>query len=262
MITITGLQIEQYMLVLMLSAMRIFGVFLTAPMFAFRALPMQFRVMLTLLLAFYVFPMVGTANFPTPGGNINFFFVVIELAIGAFIGFMIRLGLMAVDVAAEVLSFQAGFSFASTFFNDPMLNSGLVGQFLSLVMIALCFALNIHLLVIDLVLSSFKTLPFGVWPSQWGIQAFIDILTSSFRLGLILAMPILLVYIMFNMTQAFLGRTSPQMNLFSVGFAISIPLAFLVLVIILPDLPDVLKRSLEEPLGLIRQGLGVKNAPQ
>jgi len=59
-----------------------------------------------------------------------------------------------------------------------------------------------------------------------------------------------------------LGRTSPQMNLFSIGFAISIPLAFLVLVIILPDLPDVLKRSLEEPLGLIRQGLGVKNAPQ
>jgi flagellar biosynthetic protein FliR len=52
------------------------------------------------------------------------------------------------------------------------------------------------------------------------------------------------------------------MNLFSVGFAISIPLAFLVLVIILPDLPDILKRSLEEPLGLIRQGLGVKNGPQ
>jgi flagellar biosynthetic protein FliR len=261
MITITGLQIEQYMLVLMLASVRIFGLFLTAPMFAFRALPMQFRVLLTLLLAFYFFPFVGTENFPTPGGSINFFFVMIELATGAFIGFMIRLGLMAVDVAAEVLSFQAGFSFASTFFNDPMLDSGLVGQFLGLIMIALCFALNIHLLVLDLVLSSFKTLPFGVWPSQWSIQGVIDILTSSFRLGLILAMPVLLVYIMFNMTQAFLGRTSPQMNLFSVGFAISIPLAFLVLVIVLPDLPDVLKRSLEEPMQLIRQGLGVKNGP-
>ena len=103
MITITGLQIEQYMLVLMLASVRIFGLFLTAPMFAFRALPMQFRVLLTLLLAFYVFPFVGTENFPTPGGSINFFFVMIELATGAFIGFMIRLGLMAVDVAAEVL---------------------------------------------------------------------------------------------------------------------------------------------------------------
>ena len=92
MITITGLQIEQYMLVLMLSAVRIFGVFLTAPVFAFRALPMQFRVMLTLLLAFYVFPMVGTANFPTPGGNINFFFVVIELSHRRFHRFYDSLG--------------------------------------------------------------------------------------------------------------------------------------------------------------------------
>jgi flagellar biosynthetic protein FliR len=62
MITITGFQIEQYMLVLMFAAVRIFGVFLTAPMFAFRALPMQFRVLLTLLLAFYVFPMGAAAN--------------------------------------------------------------------------------------------------------------------------------------------------------------------------------------------------------
>ena len=69
-------------------------------------------------------------------------------------------------------------------------------------------------------------------------------------------MPILLVYIMFNMTQAFLGRTSPQMNLFSVGFAISIPLAFLVLVIILPDLPDVLKRSSRGASRLNSAGIG------
>jgi flagellar biosynthetic protein FliR len=68
-------------------------------------------------------------------------------------------------------------------------------------------------------------------------------------------MPILLVYMMFNLTQAFLGRTSPQMNLFSVGFAVSIPLAFLVIFMILPDLQIVLERSLENPMQLIRQGV-------
>jgi flagellar biosynthetic protein FliR len=68
-------------------------------------------------------------------------------------------------------------------------------------------------------------------------------------------MPVLLVYMMFNLTQAFLGRTSPQMNLFSVGFAVSIPLAFLVIFMILPDLQIVLERSLENPMQIIRQGL-------
>jgi len=86
------------------------------------------------------------------------------------------------------------------------------------------------------------------------------LVATSFRLGLILSMPVLLVYIMFNLTQAFLGRTSPQMNLFSVGFAVSIPLAFLVIFMILPDLQTVLVRSLENPMQLIRQGLEISVA--
>jgi flagellar biosynthetic protein FliR len=73
-------------------------------------------------------------------------------------------------------------------------------------------------------------------------------------------MPAFLVYMMFNLTQAFLGRTSPQMNLFSIGFAVSIPLAFFVIFMILPDLKIVLERSLENPLQLIRQGVEIPNA--
>jgi flagellar biosynthetic protein FliR len=165
-----------------------------------------------------------------------------------------------IDVAAEILSFQAGFSFASTAFRDPALDSGLVGQFLGLTVIALAFTLNVHLVVLEILMNSFKTIPVGVWPDAWSSKGILDLVTGSFRLGLILAMPVLLVYMMFNLTQAFLSRTSPQMNLFSVGFAVSIPLAFLVIFMILPDLKFVLERSLENPLQLMRQGVEVPNA--
>ena len=254
MLTITGLQIEQYMAVFMFASLRVFGMFLTTPMFAFRTFPMQYRLLVALAFAFYVLSLMGVGQIPDPG-SITFFASIIELAIGAFIGFVIRIGFMVVDIASEVLSFQAGFSFASTFFRDPNLESGLVGQFLGLIVLALAFALNIHLVLIDIVLQSFKIIPVGVWPSAWSSKGITDLVSASFRLGLILSMPILLVYMMFNLTQAFLGRTSPQMNLFSVGFAVSIPLAFLVIFMILPDLQIVLERSLENPLQLIRQGI-------
>ena len=254
MLTITGLQIEQYMAVFMFASLRVFGMFLTTPMFAFRTFPMQYRLLVALAFAFYVLSLMGVGQIPDPG-SITFFASIIELAIGAFIGFVIRIGFMVVDIASEVLSFQAGFSFASTFFRDPNLESGLVGQFLGLIVLALAFALNIHLVLIDIVLQSFKIIPVGVWPSAWSSKGITDLVAASFRLGLILSMPILLVYMMFNLTQAFLGRTSPQMNLFSVGFAVSIPLAFLVIFMILPDLQIVLERSLENPLQLIRQGI-------
>jgi flagellar biosynthetic protein FliR len=252
----TGIQIEQYMAVFMFASLRVFGLFLTAPMFSFRTFPMQFRLFIALAFGVYVMPMIANEVIPNPG-SITFFVSVLELSIGAFIGFLIRIGFMVIDVASEVLSFQSGFSFASTYFRDPNLESGLVGQLLGLIALALSFALNIHLVLIEIVLSSFKTIPVGTWPSAWTSQGVVDLVSASFRLGLILSMPILLVYMMFNLTQAFLGRTSPQLNLFSVGFAVSIPLAFLVIFMILPDLQIVLVRSLENPLQLIRQGLEV-----
>lgn len=259
MLTISGLQIEQYMAVFMFASMRVFGLFLTTPLFAFRALPIQFRLLVAISFAAYMMPVISSQLIPNPG-SITFFASVIELCIGAFMGFVIRVGFMVIDIAAEVLSFQAGFSFASTAFRDPALDSGLVAQFLGLTAIALAFSLNIHLVLIEIILSSFKTIPVGVWPDAWTSKGVLELVAASFRMGLILSMPVLLVYMMFNLTQAFLGRTSPQMNLFSVGFAVSIPLAFLVIFMILPDLKIVLERSLENPMQLIRQGVETPNA--
>jgi flagellar biosynthetic protein FliR len=258
MLTITGLQIEQYMAIFMFASLRVFGLFLTAPMFAMRTVPMQFRVFIALAFGIYLMPILGTENIPYPG-SITFFASAIELAIGAFIGFVVRVAFMVIDIAAEVLSFLAGFSFASSNFRDPTLDSGLVAQFLGLVVLALAFTLNIHLVLIDLVLSSFKTIPLGIWPQAWTSKGVVDLFSASFQLGLILSMPVLLVYTMFNLMQAFLGRTSPQMNLFSIGFAVSIPLAFLVIFLILPDLQIILERSLENPLQLIRKGVEMPN---
>ena len=247
------------MAIFMFASLRVFGLFLTAPMFAMRTVPMQFRVFIALAFGIYLLPLLGTENVPYPG-SITFFASAIELAIGAFIGFVVRVSFMVIDITAEILSFLAGFSFASSNFRDPTLDSGLVAQFLGLVFLALAFTLNIHLVLIDLVLSSFKTIPLGIWPQTWTSKGLVDLFSASFRLGLILSMPVLLVYTMFNLTQAFLGRTSPQMNLFSIGFAVSIPLAYLVIFMILPDLQIILERTLENPLQLIRQGLETPNA--
>jgi flagellar biosynthetic protein FliR len=55
-----------------------------------------------------------------------------------------------------------------------------------------------------------------------------------------------------------LGRTSPQLNLFSIGFAVSVPISFLVLIIFLPDMPGIVIKVLEGPMGMVRSGLNPK----
>jgi flagellar biosynthetic protein FliR len=78
---------------------------------------------------------------------------------------------------------------------------------------------------------------------------------DAFSLGLVLALPAIVIYFLFNMTQAILARVSPQMNLFSVGFAIMIPVAFLVVVLLLPSFADLVQRALESPFELLKSGL-------
>jgi len=154
-----------------------------------------------------------------------------------------------------VLSILTGLSFATNYVRDPNLASGLMGEFMGLTTLALMFALNIHLAVLEVVIESFKTLPFGQWPTAWSLPAVTGMIARAFQLGLVLSLPAMVVYLIFNVIQAVLARTSPQFNLFSVGFAITVPLAFLVLMIVLPDLPQFVVRSVEAPFALIRGGL-------
>ncbi len=255
MLTITADFFMQWATGLMLVSLRLFGIFLAMPLFAFRAFPMRLRLMVALLIAISILPGVVSQAKGLGLAPPTFLAAGIELLIGVFIGFLIRLGLMAVEVAAEVLSIQTGLSFATNYVRDPNIASGLMGEFLGLTAIALMFMLNVHLVILEVVIESFQTLPFGQWPTVWSMPAVTALIARAFQLGLVLSLPSIVVYLIFYVIQAILARTSPQFNLFSVGFAITVPLAFLVLMIVLPDLPEFVQRSLDAPFTLLRQGL-------
>ncbi len=248
----------QTVTVWMLISLRLLGCFLAMPLFAFRAAPLRLRVLLSLVLAFALLPWVQTRLPPLSSLPPGYALAFIELATGLTAGWMVRIGLIAVDMLADVLSQQAGLSFAATLQHDANLASGLTGEFLGMVALALAFVLNIHLVMVEMLFQSFLVLPLGTWPSVWNWAAVLVLLQEAFALGLILALPAIVIYFLFNLTQAILARVSPQMNLFSVGFAIMIPVAFVVVMLILPAFGDVVQRALETPFELIRAGLLVK----
>lgn len=231
------------------------------PLFAFRSAPMRLRVLLSLVIAFALVPMVQS-NLPAldtlPPG---YAMVFVELAVGLTSGWMVRVGLSAVDMLADILSQQSGLSFAATLQHDANLASGLVGEFLGLLAIALAFTLNIHLVMLELLVNSFKVLPLGSWPAAWQWTAILNLMQEAFSLGLVLALPAIVIYFLFNMTQAILARVSPQMNLFSVGFAIMIPVAFVVVVLLLPSFTELIQTAFESPFDLIRAGFANRQAP-
>jgi flagellar biosynthetic protein FliR len=251
----------QTITVWMLISMRLLGCFMAMPLFAFRSAPMRLRVLLALVIAFALVPMVQSDLPPLEKMAPGYSMVFVEFSVGLASGWMVRVGLSAVDMLADVLSQQSGLSFAATLQQDANLASGLVGEFLGLLAIALAFTMNIHLVMLELLVSSFKVLPLGTWPSAWLWPAILGLVQDAFALGLVLALPAIVIYFMFNMTQAILARVSPQMNLFSVGFAIMIPVAFVVVVLLLPSFTELVQVAFESPFDLIRTGFGNQNVP-
>ena len=241
--------------ILMLMSLRLFGCMLTMPMFAFRAHPLRVRLVFALVLAFCLLPLAITKLPAVPGAETSIFTAAVELAIGLAAGWAVRIGVMAFDIVAEVVALQTGLSFAANAYQDPNLASGITAELMGLVALAIAFALNIHLVFIDLIVRSFWVLPFGTWPTAWDWNSVLSLVSQAFAFGVVLSLPVIVVYLVINAAQAVLVRVSPQLNLFAIGFAISVPIAFLILSIIIPAFPEAVERALEPVFTWLNSGL-------
>ena len=225
------------------------------PLFAFRAHPLRVRLVFALVLAFCLLPLASTKLPVVPTAETSIFTAAVELAIGLAAGWAVRIGVMAFDIVAEVVALQTGLSFAANAYQDPNLASGITAELLGLVALAIAFALNIHLVFIDLIVRSFWVLPFGTWPATWDWTSVLSLLSQTFAFGVVLSLPVIVVYLIINVAQAVLVRVSPQLNLFAIGFAISVPIAFLILSIIIPAFPEAIERALEPVFAWLNSGL-------
>lgn len=259
MISIPQSLIETVLLPGILAATRIIGLFLSAPFFTLQTIPQRFRVGLALVIAFALPVQVGTLAAVSMSLSTAGFAVLAasELVIGLAMGWLVRVGLIVFDITAEVLSIQSGLSYAATFNPDQALPSGVLGTLFGLLALALMFALNLHLVAIEILFDSFQSLPPGQWPKVLELNGVANLLTTCFGIGLILALPFIAVNLVVLSAQGFLGRTSPQLNLFSIGFAITIPLAVFLVYVLTPVFPDALQRSLEAVYALLRRSFGL-----
>jgi len=150
-------------------------------------------------------------------------------------GFAMRLVFAAVEMAGEISSLTMGLGFASFF--DPMSQgrSSAISQFLVWMATLSVLATNAHLVLIEALAESFYTLPIaaisfrndGFWDlALWG--------SKVFSAGLQLALPIVAALLITNVALGILTRAAPQLNLFGIGFPITLGVGFLTLMMALP----------------------------
>jgi flagellar biosynthetic protein FliR len=217
---------------------RIGAMLMSAAVFGTRALPMRLRLVLTLALTLIIAPLAGPVPAVDPLSGEGALITVQQVLIGVSIGFALRLVFAALELAGETIGGLMGLGFASIVDPQHGVQVPVVAQFYVLLATLMFLALQGHLLWIEALAESFRVVPIGAAGlTAGGMWALVSFISDVFGWAVRLALPVVAALLVVNLAFGVLARTSPQLNVFSVGF----PAALLVgMALILITLPSVL----------------------
>ena len=253
MITLQAGQLENLLTQVFWPFVRIGACFMVAPIFSAQFIPARVKVLLAVAVSVLVAPLVPTPAGIAPFSAAGALVTIQQIIIGVALGFCMQILFDAVTMGGQLLANSMGLSFA---FNvDPMhgASTPAVGQFYTLIVTLTFLVLNGHLILVETLVDGFRTLPVGtsglgpegIWTIvAWGTQIFSGALS--------VALPGITALLIVNIAFGVVSRAAPQLNLFSVGFPVSLICGLLIVLAGLPSVQTSFTRLLEEGLTLIR----------
>jgi len=249
MLSFTDAQVLAWISPLLWPFLRVLALLGAMPVLAQRSVPMRLRVALAFLIA-----LCAQASLPAmPAVSLDsaeaFILVIQQLLIGLSLGFAARIVFAAIELGGEVIGLQMGLNFAGFF--DPATGgqATAVSRFYGVSVSWLFIIINGHLLLVAAVVQSFQSFPVGpepftflrsVQPQVWGAEIF--------RLGLWIALPMISMLLFVNLVLGIVSRVAQQMNVFAIGFPITLSVGLLGVLLTLPMMSTPFTMALEQML--------------
>ena len=248
-ISFTEAQILAWITPLLWPFLRALALFSSLPLLGTRVVPARVRVALAALVA-----LAAQASLPaippvTLDSWLAFQLVVQQLLIGISLGFAVRLVFAAIELAGEVVGLQMGLNFAGFF--DPMTASQTTAtsRFFGAIVGWLFIVINGHLLIIAALVNSFNAFPVSgepfaflkqALPHEWGAMIF--------STGLWIALPMVAMLTFVNLVLGVISRVAAQINVFAIGFPITLGVGLLGILLTLPLMQQPFTMALERML--------------
>lgn len=223
--------INPLMLNWLMPFVRIGALLATAPLFDARSVNRRVRVGLAALLAYL---MASTDVVKVPEDEPLMVLVAQQVVVGASLGFFMRLIFAAMEVAGDFIGLQMGLAFAM--FIDPQKASvtPMVGAFFNIMATLVFLSMNGHLMALDGIMKSFEIIPISTDFSFVKPEKVAQTGSLLFQIAMQLSLPVMACILAVNLALGLLSRASPQFNIISVGFSITILAGFVVMWLSLP----------------------------
>lgn len=237
--------------------MRISAMFVSMPVLSVRAMPARMRIIISGAITLLIMPLLP----PIPHVEVvsygGFMIGVHQVAIGLTTGFILQLVFAAAIFAGQGIAYGMGLGFASMIDPQNGQQVPVVAQIYMISTTLLFLALDGHLILIKLLADSFMTLPIGETFSTNDIWAIISWSGRMFSDGLLLSMPIIISLLLVNVIFGVASKSAPQLQIFSVGFPITLMLGILLIWFTLPEILGLMPDLLNDGFDLIKQLLRI-----
>ena len=251
MITFSEAQLVAWLSPILWPFLRVLALFSVAPVFSLRSIPLRAKIGLAFLIALsaqatLINQPVVAINGPGALGA-----VVQQVGVGMSIGFAVRLVFAAVELAGELVGLQMGLNFAAFF--DPSSNAQVsaVSRFLGHMSTLLFVVINGHLMVLMALIKSFDNFPvdgnFLLVLQQIKLYAFG---TELFASALWIALPMIAMLLFVNLTLGIISRVAPQMNIYAIGFPITLTMGLVGITATLPMLDQPVMALMQRTIDL------------
>ncbi len=218
-----------------LETVRIAGVVIAAPL-AWLSAPLRVRGALVLLLAFAAHAEGAAALHPLPFEQLVFS-VGSEFMLGLGIGFVVRLFVAVAEMAADHIAPMMGIGAAQLFDPQTKIMQNVLATMLRNFAVLLGLIAGIHRVVLGGVLASFKIVPVGTLSNPaLETPVILAMTTEAMASGVKIAIPFIAILFMSQIALAFISRAAPAMQIFSIGFAVTLAAGAMLIILVLPDM--------------------------
>jgi flagellar biosynthetic protein FliR len=254
MITVTSAQLDAWIAALLWPLTRVLALLAAAPVLGQTRMPRRIRIGLAIGIVLAIAPSLPTPPPIPPASATGMLVLATQIVIGLAIGFSLRLVFTAVEIAGDVVGMQMGLGFAMFYDPGNVQHTPILGQFMTLLATLSFLAMNGHLMIISVLADSFHALPIAADPLP---SSLFETLARHgaivFVAGLQLALPLIITMLVVNLALGVLTRAAPQLNIFAVGFPLTIAIGLAALLLILPYFWPLFERTLGEALRFVGQ---------
>jgi flagellar biosynthetic protein FliR len=235
MITVTSGQWYAWIAMFLWPFLRVFGLVLAEPILGHASVPQRAKIGLAIFITLVLAPVLPPLPAVEPSSAAGILIGVQQLLIGLAMGFTLRIALTGIEAAGHLIGLQMGLGFAVFFDPQSSAQTAVVGQFLGLFAILIFLSIDGHVLLITALAHTFTTLPISAEPvTPMGWRLLVGWGGEIFRTGLIISLPVVAALLVANIAIGIMTRAAPQLNIFAVGFPLTLAVGFFALWLAVP----------------------------